>query len=593
MSIHVGETIAVHGVKVTLRIDEASSKETLFFKGEKYKGVSIREYVSIQRGFRDIVCMVEGEYLDETRIEGTGPKSSYIRKVEVRPVGYFEAGVFYHGIKYMPMIKDPAHLMPEKTIAAVYSRSVGQGLVIGRMLKEDIEIGLPWQKLFNSHIGIFGNTGSGKSNTLAKLYTVLFDSKSAAIAEKSRFVILDFNGEYTGQQLVPASLKKVYRLTTQRFSEERFPIGKAEFWNAETLSLLFQATQNTQKPFLVRLVEGKLRFDEHAGALTNYAKTTFEKVFTAGRQRGEMLDLLRKVTGIIRNDALLSALKEIQYNSKFDGFFHKTETTTGWFNADGQEYNASLRPIVDTIDLTDLDSFDQLVVRAYLQLIRELVQGFVQFDHIQPLIKRMEASIVSLRRVLEVGGATPAGRMVTVISLKNCNNETKKVLPLIAARHYYNTHKDTVGYPPANTMHLIIDEAHNILSQQSSREHESWRDYRLELFEEIIKEGRKFGVFITISSQRPADISPTIVSQLHNFFIHRLVNDRDLFLIDNTITTLDSLSRSLIPNLAQGCCVVTGTSFDLPMVLQVELLSKDRQPDSEDVNLALLWSGAS
>lgn len=84
-------------------------------------------------------------------------------------------------------------------------------------------------------------------------------------------------------------------------------------------------------------------------------------------------------------------------------------------------------------------------------------------------------------------------------------------------------------------MHRIIDEAHNILSQQSSQEHESWKNYRLELFEEIIKEGRKNGKFIKLSSQRPADISPTIVSQHHNFFIHRLVNERDLYLLDNAI----------------------------------------------------------
>ncbi|HBO6001302.1 TPA: ATP-binding protein, partial [Pseudomonas aeruginosa] len=62
MSIRVGEVIAVHGTKVILKIDEQSSKETLFYDGEKYRGVSIREYLTIQRGFRDIVCMVEGEY---------------------------------------------------------------------------------------------------------------------------------------------------------------------------------------------------------------------------------------------------------------------------------------------------------------------------------------------------------------------------------------------------------------------------------------------------------------------------------------------------------------------------------------------------
>ena len=143
-----------------------------------------------------------------------------------------------------------------------------------------------------------------------------------------------------------------------------------------------------------------------------------------------------------------------------------------------------------------------------------------------------------------MGADQPEDKLLTVISMRRCNSESKKVLPLLIAKHYYNAHRDSVGHPPDRTVHLIIDEAHNILSQQSAREHESWKDYRLELFEEIIKEGRKFGVFLTISSQRPADISPTIVSQLHNFFIHRLVNDRDLFLMDNTITTLDSLSQA-------------------------------------------------
>jgi DNA helicase HerA-like ATPase len=148
---------------------------------------------------------------------------------------------------------------------------------------------------------------------------------------------------------------------------------------------------------------------------------------------------------------------------------------------------------------------------------------------------------------------------------------------------------DKTPSPPDKTLHLIIDEAHNILSEMSAREAEAWKDYRLELFEEIIKEGRKFGVFLTIASQRPADISPTIVSQIHNFLIHRLVNDRDLFLIDNTISTLDPISRALIPNLTQGCCVVTGTAFDLPMIVQIDMLPPDRRPDSGDIDLDALW----
>ncbi|MGK0547655.1 hypothetical protein ACSEE7_19350, partial [Halomonas cupida] len=78
MTIQVGEVIEVNGVKVVLRIFDESSKDTLFYNGDKYKGISIREYVIIRRGFRDIVCRVEGEYLDEKRFETDNQKVLYI-----------------------------------------------------------------------------------------------------------------------------------------------------------------------------------------------------------------------------------------------------------------------------------------------------------------------------------------------------------------------------------------------------------------------------------------------------------------------------------------------------------------------------------
>lgn len=231
-----------------------------------------------------------------------------------------------------------------------------------------------------------------------------------------------------------------------------------------------------------------------------------------------------------------------------------------------------------------------LCIRCQLGLMNDIGTGQVQLDHILPLMKRMEGAIAMLRKAVQVAVEdADVPPMVTVVSLKRCSTDAKKILPILIAKHAYHHHRAAVASPPDRTLHLIIDEAHNILSEMSAREAEAWKDYRLELFEEIIKEGRKFGVFLTIASQRPADISPTIVSQIHNFLIHRLVNDRDLFLIDNTISTLDPISRALIPNLTQGCCVVTGTAFDLPMVVQVDMLNANRRPDSGDIDLQELW----
>lgn len=593
MSIRVGEVIAVHGTKLVLKIDEQSSKETLFYEGQKYKGVSIREYLSIQRGFRDIICMVEGEFLDESRSETHDGRLTFVRKVEARPIGYFDNSGFTQGIKYLPMIRDAAYLLPEEKIRSIFDRKSDSDFRIGSMMKEEIAVGLPWKRLFNSHIGIFGNTGSGKSNTLAKLYTVLFDQKLPLISGKSRFIILDFNGEYGGEQLAAADHKTVYQLSTltnpdPNNANSRFPLALQEFWQLETMSLLFQATPNTQRPFLNRVIAGWERYGAIPRSLATYATRMFQKSFCSGEVKPATLDLMRTVARRMGNQQVQDMLADVSWHRTGGRFTYQGS----FIGTDAARYTALIAPTVETLDVEGLDEFDHLVIRVNLQLMSDLNAGYVQYEHIQPLLKRVESSLASLRKVLSVSDVPPDERLLTVISMRRCNNEVKKVLPLLFAKHYYNSHKNTVANPPNRTIHLIVDEAHNILSEQSARESETWKDYRLEQFEEIIKEGRKFGMFITIASQRPADISPTIVSQLHNFFIHRLVNDRDLYLIDNTISTLDALSRSLIPGLSQGCCVVTGTAFELPMVIQVDRLPSSKQPASEDVDLETLWSDA-
>jgi hypothetical protein len=586
MSIVVGEVIAVSGVRISLRIFEDSNHETIFYKGTKYRGVSIREHVCVQRGFIDIVCLVEGEFLDEKRFEADAEKTYYIRKVDVRPIGYILDDKFSEGVKYMPMIRDKASLISESMVGKIYGTEGVTSFSIGSMLKENVPINLPWTRLFNSHLGIFGNTGSGKSNTLAKLYTTLFDEKFPVLKHKSQFVIIDFNGEYTEDQILPAKDKQITVLDSKK-AKHKFRIEAVHFWDVETLSLLFQATTNTQQPFLRRVLTGREKYKDVP--LKQYLEKVFTKVFSTGEAKADALDLSREIARMVECEPLQDYLKGIIYYNKDKYFKHNNGT---YFNSNGNGFNISIKPILDEyVNLEKVDQFDELLLRSYLQLCSDVVLGYAQYEHIQPVLARAKSSISALRNVLEIVDVPPPPYLLHVISLKKCKNEIKKILPLLIAKNFYTNHKEleNLKSPPSKTLHLIIDEAHNILSEQSTREHEIWKDYRLELFEEIIKEGRKYGVYLTLSSQRPADISPTIVSQIHNFFIHRLVNDRDLMLLDNTISTLDSSSKALIPTLAKGCCVVTGTAFDLPMILKIDPLLKQYRPSSDDVNLEDLW----
>jgi uncharacterized protein len=121
------------------------------------------------------------------------------------------------------------------------------------------------------------------------------------------------------------------------------------------------------------------------------------------------------------------------------------------------------------------------------------------------------------------------------------------------------------------------------LSQESFRESESWKDYRLETFEEIIKEGRKFGVFVTISSQRPNDISHTITSQAHNYFIHRLINQKDLQSIASAVSYIDKLTEESIPTLPTGTCIFSGIAGQMPLKLEIFPLEERLRPRSSTV----------
>ncbi|MDD4429361.1 MAG: ATP-binding protein [Paludibacter sp.] len=176
------------------------------------------------------------------------------------------------------------------------------------------------------------------------------------------------------------------------------------------------------------------------------------------------------------------------------------------------------------------------------------------------------------------------------MNLNEANINIKKLIPLLISHKLYSEHKNhKTDNELEKSLNIIIDEAHNILSYESLRESESWKDYRLETFEEIIKEGRKFGVFLTIASQRPSDISATIISQLHNYFIHRLVNNKDLDMVEKAISYLDQVSTEALPILATGTCILSGQLVQMPVIISIDAIESQHKPNNETINLLKHW----
>jgi uncharacterized protein len=626
----VGHVSAVRGTKVKAFIKPHLNKMSYFFSGEIYRGISINEFILIRKGYIDLIGKIEGEEVIEPKIlpEGTPIHKSYDRYIEINILGYFENNLFNQGIKYLPMIGDDLYLVNTRRLDQLYDytgrnkntnvngvkESNEDSIELGKTLSEGNVINIPINSVFASHIGIFGNTGSGKSNTLAKLYMSLFEKKVQQFKNKSSFVLIDFNGEYENIYNKYEAYANYLNLSTyERNGQQKLQISATEFWDAELLSVLYSASEKTQTPFLKHLVNSRNRSISYNDQipLTSYFKKTFDNIFGVNQHK-ETLTILHSLLKEIDTEAtnnlsnLLTAIG-ISWNATTSNYIFNSKAG-GYLNSVNDIKNKLSNYCTTTnIQAVDIDNFNlqaevdsqnnpflEVMVRAQLQLINSTTNNFIQYEHISPLISKISAVQKDLKKVIEIVDSLDVAsqKPIQILSLRNCNAIMKKTIAMLLAKTHFNHHKAIVDSLPdgqSKSFHLIIDEAHNILSEQSTREANSWKDYRLELFEEIIKEGRKFGFFITIASQRPADISPTIISQLHNYFLHRLVNENDLNLLKNAISTLDSNDRSQIPKLPAGACVVSGVAFHMPVVLQVDRLPKDKAPNSDTINLINLW----
>jgi len=96
---------------------------------------------------------------------------------------------------------------------------------------------------------------------------------------------------------------------------------------------------------------------------------------------------------------------------------------------------------------------------------------------------------------------------------------------------------------------------------------------------------------MTSASQRPSDISSTIISQLHNYFIHRLVNEKDIEQVNNTISYLDKVSIESLPILSTGVCVIAGQLAEMPIVVQIDGIEEKFKPQNETIDIEEIWRG--
>lgn len=607
----LGVIVEVDGTISKVGMYSETNDSEYIWNGDILTGPKVGAYLTINQNDVKIIATVSSEKITDEKNStlsseyiNTFSKDTINRIVTLKVKGVIKNQVFEQTSKYTPMIGNSVTLTTKEELSIVYGLGNNEeSIEIGTSILEGYPIRIPINRFFASHIGIFGNTGSGKSNTLHKCYLELFKTKYAkTMVNKSQFFVIDFNGEYSNENQfgIGNQNKKVININTHNPNiGDKLPVKKEYIFDPDILAILFDARPATQVPFLrnalktFKGIEDESQFARlEIGLLKrlilehrSVSSDSIENWISAAKNMGINSDYLEKV----------KLAYHIEYGNLkvYDIINGKTIVKDEQFTEDGIS-ELGLDFIEQDMKTLYLNATPINKLDFFLGFQRVFVSAWksTNLEHINPLFKRIESAINSLDKVIDVKDEIDSEyAMLNIISLLNANQEITRLVPMLLSKMIYDEQKKyvSIGRYVRKTKHLIIDEAHNILNEQHKRNGDDWQDYRLSVFEEIIKEGRKFGFYLTLASQRPADISQTIMSQLHNYIIHRLVNEKDLNMLGSTMPTLDKFSYDMIPLLGQGEAVLTGSSIKVPILVKINKEEMNR-PQSDDVDLVMLWA---
>lgn len=608
--------------QVKVWVDTWKNSSNILYKWDIIQNISVWWYVKIKKWFEEMIWKIEGELVKELNSENNknylNNKNKISRILNIKILWFLEWNEFKRWIKELPLIDNTCYLLRKDEFNKIHKfvdEKEDEPLNIWTLEYDDgVKIELWINKLFASHIWIFWNTWSWKSYTLAKIYRELFKKykKNLNFRKNAKFFLIDFNWEYIDDGVIVEKVDKddvniiykdTFNLTTRKTIDEiseceKFPVEEETLKSTSFWSIFLDATEKTQMPFIDRSLKDtyiETRINDDVSFINLIKEKIVDLLSNKENDWTIIWNFLYELSRFLNNETLKNVADffstRLYWWNRLD-FFFKDETGKVFPSNDWEKFYNIIDDqilLIKDINLDKIWKIRKIWLKVIVKYYDEMIRWFSNKEHLSPLIKRLEKRIYDLEKVLRIKDKKEQFESnFIIISLRNVNIDIRKMIPMLLSKELYENKRSDID--KNKSLHIIIDEAHNILSTSSERENKEWKDYRLETFEEIIKEWRKFWTFLTIASQRPSDISPTIISQLHNYFLHRLINENDLRSVEKTIAYLDKVSADSIPNLWTWVCILAWLMAQIPVVIKVwEIENQENQPQSQNINLLEKW----
>lgn len=586
-----------------------------------------------------------------------------LRKMSVSPIGTLTSARdrasgltkydLTRGVIAFPCIGDQVLMpTPEQVQAIVGAKDSDRRVQLGTSpLASDAAIMVDPDKLFGRHLAVLGNTGSGKSCTVAGLIRWSLEASQKAISQggkgrtpNARFIVLDPNGEYARAFAEYGTKLRLFRVPPTTGDERPLDVP-AWLWSGHEWTAVAHAQPGAQRPLLMQglreLKSGNIEGIPRTAMLRRYLvsyQIRISSMLNSGTQAfagnvGKRFECARLLESVGRDCASFAGEPEVDASvqTALSGIATKaTEVVDS--HRSGQYFNdfhvtdlESVRSAIANVveNIPDIGGsapisedaplhFDVNMLAEHLErtateqggnlagFISTLglrIRGMLADQHLGSVIGRNPPTSFDEWLTDYVGGNNADNGPLAIVDLSLVPSEVVHIVVSVLARVIFEAlqrYRRCDPHGKSLPTVLVLEEAHTFVRRGKDDDGPAATPTQLcrEAFERIAREGRKFGLGLVLSSQRPSELSPTVLAQCNTFILHRIVNDADQHLVGKLVPdNVAGLLREL-PSLPSRQAILLGWATPIPVMVEVTELPEEQRPRSADPDFWNVWTHA-
>ena len=485
------------------------------------------------------------------------------KQIIVNILGEIKNNSFVPGNTAKPSFKSKVRVITLNEVEYIFGSSTigkNQTFLGYSNIYENYKININNNAFFSNHFAILGNSGAGKSCAVASLIQNLF-TKGVSAPLKANFLLFDAFGEYTAafKDLKNVNPNLIYKSYTTNPTYSDTEVVKIPTWllDVDDLALLLDVTSQNQLPIL-----------EKALKLVPVLKGNSQSVIQYKN------DIIARAI----EDILLSGATSTKIRDQVIAILTK-------FNTEELNLESKIIQPGYVRTLKQCLYIDKSGKLQEIELVTEFVRSFINKDLDKTLGNNEKPCCIVDRNqyIQELVTDKLTGKKCQIVNfnINYVDDRLAKVITKIISKMLFAfvTESNSRGSIP---FHIIIEEAHRYVQKDKDIELLGYN-----IFERITKEGRKYGIFLGLITQRPSELSDTAISQCSNFIIFRTIHPKDLDYIRNMVPNISTEIIGQLRNLQPGTCMAFGTAFKVPILISMQM--PNPTPNSNNVDLGTVW----